>query len=170
MHTPLQDLVQNAYTPLPPENLHLPTFRILNWPLLVCKKHWQLQSATKALATMEHTWETGVLLVSLAFFTLSSCSGASIWSEYYNIVKRESSDWKNWANLPCKVFQDPVLKCMNFGKASALVGNNGTHCASCYPIPQGGATVKLSELDCDMYIKNGKFFKCASLKGSFHSK
>ena len=118
--------------------------------------YWQLQSTTTALATMEHAWETGVLLAYLAFFTLLSCSDASISSEYYNIVRPESTNWKNWANQQCKVFQGPVLKCMNFGKTSSLVGFNGTRCASCYPIPQGGIAVKLSEFDSDMHVRNGK--------------
>ena len=113
---------------------------------------------------MEQAWETVELLVFLAFFTLSSCSDASLWSEYYNIIRRESTDWKNWANQPCKVFQGSVLKCMDSGNNISLVGFNGTHCASCYPIPQGGVAVKLSEFNSDMHVRIGKSLKCAALQ------
>ena len=133
---------------------------------LLLSSHFRraLQSTTRTLATMEHAWETRVLLVSLTFFTLSSYSDASIWSEYYNIVRRESTNWNNWANQSCKVFRGSVLKCMDSGNNISLVGFNGTHCASCYPIPQGGVAVKLSEFNSDMHVRIGKSLKCAALQ------
>ena len=128
----------------------------------------KLQSITKTITTvtMEQAWETGMLLASLAYFTLSSSSNASIWSEYYNIVRRESTDWNNWANQSCKVFQGSVLKCMDSGNNISLVGFNGTHCASCYPVPEGGVAVKLSDLNSDVYVRNGKSLTCDTGSGA----
>ena len=120
------------------------------------KQKLQSITKTKTTVTMEQAWETGMLLASLAYFTLSSSSNASIWSEYYNIVRRESTDWNNWANQSCKVFRGSVLKCMDSGNNISLVGFNGTHCASCYPVPEGGVAVKLSDLNSDVYSRNGK--------------
>ena len=54
----------------------------------------KLQSITKvkALATMQLAWGIGMFHVSLAFITLSFCLEVSVRSEYYKIVRRDSTN------------------------------------------------------------------------------